>query len=179
MAPPTTERPLAPPVEMPSPSRAPPIESEPARTAPPPARAAPSTVEPSRPEAAPSAVEPSRPQAAPSAVEPSRPQAAPARPRSLEPEEEMFKPRSGSPAEAPRIDLDAAKKRAVREMAHEGAGSPGVLPFPLPIPEKKTKEAAAMEKAIKPDCRTAYAGMGLLAVPALVAATITDEGCRW
>jgi hypothetical protein len=137
------------------PARAPAAQSEPARPASPPARAA------------------------PPAVEPSRPEAAPTRPRVLEPEEEIFKPGAGTPAEAPRIDLEAAKKRAVREMAREGAGSPGVLPFPLPIPEKKTKEAAAMEKAIKPDCRTAYAGMGLLAVPALVAAAITDEGCRW
>jgi hypothetical protein len=38
-----------------------------------------------------------------------------------------------------------------------------------------------MEKEIKvkPDCRNAYAGMGLLAVPALVASTIGDGGCRW
>jgi len=37
-----------------------------------------------------------------------------------------------------------------------------------------------MEKAAKPDCRTAYAGMGLLAVPALVAAAVSDDaGCRW
>jgi hypothetical protein len=94
--------------------------------------------------------------------------------------EDIFKPRHDAPAESPRIDLETAKKRAVREMAGEGSGSPGVLPFPLPIPERKTKEANAMEKAIKPDCRTAYAGMGLLAVPALVAATVTDSaGCRW
>ena len=67
----------------------------------------------------------------------------------------------------------------MREIAREGSGSTGVLPFPLPVPEKKSKEATAMEKAIKPDCRTAYAGLGLLAVPALAAAAITGEGCRW
>ena len=101
-------------------------------------------------------------------------------------EEDIFKPRrdvvtpSTEPGATPRIDLDAAKKRAVRDIANEGSGSRGVLPFPLPVPpEKKSKDARAMEKAIKPDCRTAYAGMGLLAVPELVAAAITDEGCRW
>jgi hypothetical protein len=38
----------------------------------------------------------------------------------------------------------------------------------------------AMEKALKPDCRTAYASMGLLAVPVLVASAIAADGsCRW
>src|SRR5438067_1177467 len=64
-------------------------------------------------------------------------------------------------------------------MAPHGLCCNVVLPFPLPIPEKKSKEANAIEKAIKPDCRTAYAGLGLLAVPALAAAAITGERCRW
>jgi hypothetical protein len=64
---------------------------------------------------------------------------------------------------------------------NEGSGSRGVFTIPPPPPlEKKTKEAMAMEKAIKPDCRTAYASMGLLAVPALVASAIAADGsCRW
>ena len=87
---------------------------------------------------------------------------------------------STAPGAAPRIDLDAARKRAVRDIANEGSGSRGVLPFPLPVPpppDKKTK--AAMEKAVKPDCRTAYADTGLLAVPALVAGAFDSGGCRW
>jgi hypothetical protein len=36
-----------------------------------------------------------------------------------------------------------------------------------------------MEKALKPDCRDAYASMGLLAVPALVVSAVGDGGCRW
>ncbi len=32
---------------------------------------------------------------------------------------------------------------------------------------------------LPPDCRTAYAGLGLLAIPLLIKDTITDSGCRW
>jgi hypothetical protein len=130
------------------------------------------------------------PPASAPATAPARPETLPA-PRSGAPaaEEDIFKPRrdavnpSAAPGAAPRIDLEAARKRAVREMANEGSGSRGMLPFPLPVPpppEKKSKAAQAMEKAIKPDCRTAYASMGLLAAPALIASAISDDGgCRW
>ncbi|TMH18328.1 MAG: hypothetical protein E6H64_13945 [Betaproteobacteria bacterium] len=100
-------------------------------------------------------------------------------------DEEIFRPRrdvGAPPSEAPRIDLDAARKKAAREIVREGSGSRGVftIPSPPPPPEKKSKEAMAMEKAIKPDCRTAYANMGLLAVPVLVASAIAADGsCRW
>jgi hypothetical protein len=154
VVPSASERQLAPAMEMPAPVRAP-AESEPAR----PVSPAP---------------------AAPPSAAPSRPEALPPLPRGSPESEDIFKPRGEAPERAPRIDLNAAKKRAVQEIAGEGAGSPGVLPFPLPIPEKKTKEANALEKAVKPDCRTAYAGMGLLAVPALVASAVSDNGgCRW
>ena len=82
--------------------------------------------------------------------------------------------------DAPRLDLDAVRKRA-REMASEGSGRRAILPFPLPPkPEHKTKEAIAFDKALKrPDCKDAYAGMGLLAVAPLLWSAIGDEGCRW
>ena len=98
-------------------------------------------------------------------------------------DDDIFKPRrevvapSGEGG-APAVDLDAARQRA-REIARESAGTRGILPALPPPPERKSKESLALEKAIKPDCRTAYAGMGLLAVPALVVSTIGDGGCRW
>ena len=98
-------------------------------------------------------------------------------------DEDIFKPRrdvaapEGEPG-GTRIDLEAARKRA-REIASEATSTRGILPALPPPPEKKSKESIALEKAIKPDCRTAYAGMGLLAVPALVASSIGDGGCRW
>ena len=79
---------------------------------------------------------------------------------------------------ATHIDMDAARQRA-REIASEATSARGILPALPPPPERKSKESTALEKAVKPDCRTAYAGMGLLAVPVLVASTIGDGGCRW
>jgi hypothetical protein len=97
-------------------------------------------------------------------------------------DDDIFKPRreaGSTPGDgATSLDLDAARKRA-REIASEATGTRGILPALPPPPERKSKESIALEKAIKPDCRTAYAGMGLLAVPALVASTIGDGGCRW
>jgi hypothetical protein len=97
-------------------------------------------------------------------------------------DDDIFKPRRDAGATSgdgpPALDLDAARKRA-REIASEATGTRGILPALPPPPERKSKESIALEKAIKPDCRTAYAGMGLLAVPALVASTIGDGGCRW
>jgi hypothetical protein len=98
-------------------------------------------------------------------------------------DEDIFRPRrdvaapEGEPG-GTRIDLEAARKRA-REIASEATSTHGMLPALPPPPERKSKESVALEKAIKPDCRTAYAGMGLLAVPALVASSIGDGGCRW
>ncbi|HEX9275655.1 MAG TPA: hypothetical protein VGA51_04550 [Casimicrobiaceae bacterium] len=181
IAPARIEREIAPPVEVPAPSR------EPAKAAPPLPRAAP----------APAAVPRSPPSETASPVERAAPPVAPALPQTQRPapvpqsrfgtpdtDEEIFKPRRDvgvPPSEAPRIDLDAARKKAAREIAREGSGSRGVFTIPAPpVLEKKSKEAMAMEKAIKPDCRTAYANMGLLAVPVLVASAIAADGsCRW
>jgi len=75
--------------------------------------------------------------------------------------------------------MDEIRQKA-REIANEGSGSRGFLPLQIPIPlEKKSKLADDLQKAVKPDCRKAYADMGLLAVPALVAGAVADVGCRW
>jgi hypothetical protein len=132
-----------------------------------------------------SPVERAAPPVAPALPQPQR--AAPLPPSRFgtpDADEEIFQPRrdvGAPPSEAPRIDLDAARKKAAREIVREGSGSRGVFTIPSPpLPEKKSKEAMAMEKAIKPDCRTAYANMGLLAVPVLVASAIAADGsCRW
>jgi hypothetical protein len=79
----------------------------------------------------------------------------------------------------PRIDLDAARRRA-REMGREGSGQRALLPFLMPpAEEKKSKEALALEKALKPECKDAYKGMGLLAVVPLVANEFGEGNCRW
>jgi hypothetical protein len=98
-------------------------------------------------------------------------------------EDEIFKPRgdavpsspeAGAP---PRIDLDATKKRA-REIAGDDDYR-GVVPAVPPPPDRKSKLAEAIAKAAKPDCRTAYADMGLLAIAPLTISSVGNGGCRW
>ena len=101
-------------------------------------------------------------------------------------DEEVFRSRRDGAAPttdsgaAPAITAESLRKRA-GEIAREGSGSSGVLNLvpPPPLPDRKDKLAEDIAKAAKPDCRTAYAGMGLLAVVPLVASTVGNGGCRW
>lgn len=89
------------------------------------------------------------------------------------------RPAARDPGKAPGIDFDAARRRA-REIAREGSGQRAILPFPMPAaPERKTKEEIALEKARKPDCKTAYKDLGLLAVVPLLANEFGEGNCRW
>jgi hypothetical protein len=202
LAPTPSEREIAPPVELPA-REAPQLPSAPMeRIAP---RAIERELEPGAPAilrpapAAPASESGPAPATRPApgagvsaspAQAPARQEAAPAEelPRlrfgAPQPDEDMFKPRRevvtppSKPGELPHIDREAARQRA-REIA-SGGGSRGVINLPLPVPpEKKSKEARALEKAARPDCRTEYADLGLLAVPALLANAITDSGCKW
>ena len=80
---------------------------------------------------------------------------------------------------APSLDLDAMRKRA-GELTRAGTGNRAALPFPMPPVEKpKTKMQDAIEKARKPDCRTAYQALGLAAVVPLIANEFGEGTCRW
>lgn len=91
-------------------------------------------------------------------------------------------PRPGDPGydpTKPAVDLDALRLRA-SQMAREGAGQRALLPFPMPAPpERKTKTEEALDKARKPDCRTAYKDLGLLAAVPLIANEFGEGTCRW
>ncbi len=61
-----------------------------------------------------------------------------------------------------------------------GTGSRAVLAFPMPaVPPKKSKMEEAIENARKPDCRTAYADLGLLAALPLIANQFGEGTRRW
>lgn len=112
--------------------------------------------------------------------------------------EELFAPRVPAPAAAPApapppprtserdydptkpgIDPDEMRRRASR-LAREGTGQRALLPFPMPAPpERKTKTEEALDKARKPDCRTAYKDLGLLAAVPLIANEFGEGSCRW
>ena len=125
-------------------------------------------------------------EAAPASPAPSRERGGEPAPRlnfgTPQPDEDMFKPRrdvvvpSAEPGGLPHIDRDAARSRA-REIAREGLSSRALVQVDLPLPERPTRNL--FDKAAKPDCRTAYAGLGLLAIPVLLASALADTGCRW
>jgi hypothetical protein len=199
VAPPNIEREIAPQVDVPPPRKAP-VEATPERIAPRVEREAPSPTTP-LPRTVPADTAPRIERVAPPVVAPGTTPTAPAATRTESPPgeppprlrfgapdagEEIFKPRrdvvipSSEPGGAPRIDLEASRQRA-REIASEDSGYRGVVQLAVPPPptDRKSKLSEAMEKALKPDCRDAYAAMGLLAVPALVASAIGNGGCRW
>jgi len=81
------------------------------------------------------------------------------------------------PASAPRLNLDLPRPRPGELSSQSGRGVLSLLPR---VPETKSKLATEIEKAGKADCRTAYSGLGPLAVlPLAVDALKKDGGCKW
>lgn len=186
--PPKFERQFAPPVELPAPRKAPVENNAPARAAPTAERDS-AEIAPVRERAPPAAAAPGR---APAAQAPAR-TAAPTgaelprlRLGAPDVDEEVF--RSRRDVVEPATETGGASgitaetlRRQAREIAREGSGSRGVLNLVPPPPPQERKDALAegIAKAAKPDCRTAYAGLGLLAVVPLVASSVGNGGCRW
>jgi len=175
----------APPVIVPAPAA--PSESATAREAPP------ATAPAGEPATTPPARELARPSAAPAAGpagrsvdSPSSREAAPpsgparlnfgAQPAVDDDLRQLVEPPSATlaaPGTRPRLSFE-------RPAAPRGSGAGLVqLNVAPPAPEPESKLARDIQKAAKPDCRDAYAGLGLLAVPVLIANAITDKGCRW
>jgi hypothetical protein len=80
------------------------------------------------------------------------------------------------PASAPRLNLDLPRPRGA---PISSMGSRGALQLLPPPPERKSKLAEELEKAGKPDCRTAYADKGLVAVVPLTVDAVKGTGCKW
>ncbi|MDP3613455.1 MAG: hypothetical protein Q8R98_16535 [Rubrivivax sp.] len=77
----------------------------------------------------------------------------------------------------PRLNLELARPRGGELSRYDTRGVLPVLPRP---PERDEKLAREIEKAGKADCRTAYGGMGPLAViPLAVDALRKEGGCKW
>ncbi len=86
----------------------------------------------------------------------------------------------GTLGPAPKLDLDGIRARA-REIASEGSGQRAAFGFP-PLPKEAPKKSIEkiFDKALqRPDCKDAYADMGLAAVVPLIRDTVKNEGCRW
>jgi hypothetical protein len=80
------------------------------------------------------------------------------------------------PASAPRLNLELVRPRGGELSGRRSAGVLAVMPRPPELPDKLAKD---IEKSAHADCRTAHADKGLLAVPALAAEALKDNGCRW
>ena len=77
----------------------------------------------------------------------------------------------------PRLNLQLARPRG-GELSRFSA--PGVLPLLPRPPELPDKLADDIAKSARKDCRTAYQGIGLLAVVPLAAEAVRkDSGCKW
>lgn len=78
----------------------------------------------------------------------------------------------------PPLNLELGTSRGTGRPA--AAGTRGALNLMPPPPERRSKLAEDMEKAGKPDCRSAHADKGLLGVVPLAQAALGKDGdCRW
>lgn len=84
-----------------------------------------------------------------------------------------------TPGAAPVFDVDAARATA-RSVAREGRAGTVLGGQATPLREtREEKLQRAYEQARRHDCKTAYAGMQLLAILPLIRDTVTDSGCKW
>jgi len=88
------------------------------------------------------------------------------------------RPDSTSDQSAPHVDMEGVRGmvREIERAREKRAGPPALEKSGL---EYDTPLGRSIAKAARPDCRTAYAGAGLLAIPVLVWDAFTDGGCRW
>jgi hypothetical protein len=98
--------------------------------------------------------------------------------------DDIFKPRTAPPVgvvpppgQAPRLNFDAEKK-AGPEIGRSD-GRKGIFNLNPPPAETESKLGQAIQKSARPDCRTEYAPMLLLAVPFIAYDTLTGTGCKW
>lgn len=80
----------------------------------------------------------------------------------------------------PTVDVEGARHIA-RQMARaQGQNLAQQLPRRIPSGiERETPLGQAIARSSRSDCRTAYAGAGLFAIPFLIRDAVTDSGCKW
>ncbi|MFC4159309.1 hypothetical protein [Chitinimonas lacunae] len=79
-----------------------------------------------------------------------------------------------------RLDLEGARQMARDiDRNRRDKPAPGHPALAQQQSEQETAMARSINKAARPDCREAYAGMGLLAAPMLIKDGVTDKGCKW
>ena len=102
---------------------------------------------------------------------------APAGPRLFAPAVPLIEPKPADTNGPPRFDFDRAREVARDFNRGRVTGRP--VDFDSPPGERVTPLGRAIQKAAQPDCREAYAALGLLGLIPLIADTVMDRGCRW
>jgi hypothetical protein len=90
-------------------------------------------------------------------------------------------PQAAPSAPGPAVDLEAARQEA-RRIAREESRNLVSLPARKPVTdpnEGRPADVDPLEKARRSECKSAYAGMGLLAVIPLARDAVTGTGCKW
>jgi hypothetical protein len=87
---------------------------------------------------------------------------------------------AAGPDAGPVVDLEAARQ-AARRIAHEDSRNLVRLPARKPVvnPNQDHQVEDPLERARRSDCKTAYAGLGILALIPLAKDAITGSGCKW
>lgn len=79
----------------------------------------------------------------------------------------------------PAIDYAAARETA-RQTARSPRQAKPAFEIPTPPPaEPETALGKNIQRSVHSDCRTRYAGAGLLAIPLLINDAVREEGCQW
>lgn len=88
-------------------------------------------------------------------------------------------PQATENSRASPIDMESAY--AIARQYSKSSRGPGGQPANSdpPILERETPLGRSIARSARQDCRTAHAGLGLFAIPMLIADTISDGGCRW
>lgn len=79
----------------------------------------------------------------------------------------------------PAIDYAVARETA-RQTARSPRQAKPEFEIPTPPPaEPETALGKSIQRSVHPDCRTRYAGAGLLAIPLLINDAVREGGCQW
>jgi hypothetical protein len=86
---------------------------------------------------------------------------------------------AGSASASPSIDIDAARASARQTARAQSASMTRTAQDATDATEPESVLGRKIGRSVHPDCRTSYAGAGLLAIPLLLKDAVSDGGCKW
>ena len=89
---------------------------------------------------------------------------------------------SPPPAASAPLLLDETTLRQARAAARRSGVGAMADPAGVPLstaPSPAEQRAESVQRALRPDCRSAHAGKGIFAVPFLLRDAVAGDGCKW